>query len=82
MKENIKIRKAELNDVTIILNLIKELAQYEKLLDEVIATEDKLMDTIFGKDKFVEVWLAEINNEPAGQVFFFRNYSTFVRRDA
>jgi len=80
MKENIKIRKAGLNDVTIILNLIKELAEYEKLLDEVTATEDKLMNTIFGKDKFVEVWLAEINNEPAGLVFFFRNYSTFLAK--
>ena len=64
MVENIKIRKAEPKDVTIILNLIKELAEYEKLLDEVTATEDKLMNTIFGKDKFVEVWLAEINDEP------------------
>ena len=73
MIENIKIRKAELKDVTIILNLIKELAEYEKLLDEVTATEDKLMNTIFGKDKFVEVWLAEINDEPVGQVLFFRN---------
>jgi GNAT superfamily N-acetyltransferase len=78
MTENIKIRKAELKDVTTILNLIKELAEYERLLDKVTATEDKLIDTIFGKDKFVEVWLAEINNEPAGQVIFFRNYSTFL----
>lgn len=80
MIEKIKIRKAELKDVAIILNLIKELAEYEKLLDEVTATEDKLMNTIFGKDKFVEVWLAEINNEPIGQVFFFRNYSTFLAK--
>jgi GNAT superfamily N-acetyltransferase len=80
MIENIKIRKAEPKDVTIILNLIKELAEYEKLLDEVTATEDKLMNTIFGKDKFVEVWLAEINDEPVGQVFFFRNYSTFLAK--
>jgi GNAT superfamily N-acetyltransferase len=78
MTENIKIRKAELKDVTTILNLIKELAEYERLLDKVTATEDKLIDTIFGKDNFVEVWLAEINNEPAGQVIFFRNYSTFL----
>ena len=80
MIENIKIRKAELKDVTIILNLINELAEYEKLLDEVTATEDKLMNTIFGNDKFVEVWLAEINDEPVGQVFFFRNYSTFLAK--
>jgi len=80
MIENIEIRKAELKDVTIILNLIKELAEYEKLLDEVTATEDKLMNTIFGMDKFVEVWLAEINDEPVGQVFFFSNYSTFLAK--
>jgi GNAT superfamily N-acetyltransferase len=80
MIENIKIRKAEPTDVKIILNLIKELAEYEKLLDEVTATEDKLMNSIFGKNKFVEVWLAEINDEPIGQVFFFRNYSTFLAK--
>ena len=80
MIENIKIRKAELKDVTIIINLIKELAEYEKLLDEVTATENKLMNSIFGNDKFVEVWLAEINDEPVGQVFFFRNYSTFLAK--
>ena len=80
MIEKIKIRKAELKDVTTILNLIKELAEYEKLLDEVTATEDKLMNTIFGKNKFVEVWLAEIIDEPVGQVFFFRNYSTFLAK--
>jgi len=80
MIEQIKIRKAELKDVKIIFNLIKELAEYEKLLDKVTATEDKLINTIFGKDKFVEVWLAEINNEPAGQVVFFQNYSTFLAK--
>jgi GNAT superfamily N-acetyltransferase len=80
MSEKINIRKAELKDVKTILNLIKELAEYEKLLDEVTATENKLISTIFGKDKFVEVWLAEINNEPAGQVLFFRNFSTFLAK--
>ena len=78
MNENIRIRKAEPADVKTILNLIEELAEYEKLSDKVTATEDKLIDTIFGKDKIVEVWLAEINDEPAGQVLFFRNYSTFL----
>ena len=80
MKQNIKIRKAELKDVKIILKLIKELAEYEKLGDKVTATEDKLISTIFGKDKFVEVWLAEIKDDPAGQVLFFRNYSTFLAK--
>ena len=80
MIENIKIRKAEPKDVNIIINLTKELAEYEKLLDEVTATEEKLINTIFGKDKFVEVWLAEIEDEVAGQVLFFRNFSTFLAK--
>lgn len=80
MNKNIRIRKAEPKDVKTILSLIKELAEYEKLADEVSATEDKLISTIFGKDKIVEVWLAEINDEPAGQVLFFRNYSTFLAK--
>jgi GNAT superfamily N-acetyltransferase len=76
----ILIRKAKPDDVPVILKLIKELADYEKLSDEVEATEEKLMNTIFSDDSYIEVWFAELNDEIAGHVFFFRNYSTFLAK--
>ncbi len=71
MKEKLEIRKARPDDIPVILNMIKELAEYEKLLDKVVATEDGLNDAIFGADQIVEVWLAEVDDEVVGHVFFF-----------
>lgn len=80
MKENLLIRRAEKQDIPYILQMIRELAEYEKLLHEVVTTEKHLEDVIFGKEKFVEVLIAEFNNEIAGQTIFFKNFSTFVGR--
>lgn len=80
MKENLLIRRAERQDIPYILQMIRELAEYEKLLHEVVTTEKHLEDVIFGKEKFVEVLIAEFNNEIAGQTIFFKNFSTFVGR--
>ncbi|MFO7444776.1 MAG: GNAT family N-acetyltransferase [Ignavibacteriaceae bacterium] len=76
--KDLVIREAEEKDVPVILSLIKELAEYEKLAHEVKATEDSIRTTIFGKKKFAEVLIAEYNGEPAGQALFFHNYSTFL----
>jgi GNAT superfamily N-acetyltransferase len=80
MKKKVKIRKAKPDDIPVILNMIRELAEYEKLLNKVVATEDSLNDAIFGADQIVEVWLAEIADEVVGHVFFFRNFSTFLAK--
>ena len=72
------IRKAKIKDVPIILSLIKELAEYEKLSHEVIVTETELRENLFGKKRYAEVLLASFDNEPAGMALFFHNYSTFV----
>ena len=77
-KTEIKIRKAEPGDIPVILKLIKDLAQYEKLSDQVIATEDLLRENLFGINHFVEIWLAEYQNKIAGQLIFFHNFSTFL----
>lgn len=74
------IRKALPEDVPIILNLIKELSEYEKLADEVTATEDNLRETLFTPGSHVMVYLAEYENDLAGYAIFFRNFSTFVGR--
>lgn len=75
--EDFKIRFAEEKDVTLILDFIKELADYEKLLHEVVATEELLMDSLF-KRKAAEVVIAEYKGDPIGFALFFHNFSTFL----
>lgn len=71
------LRFAKKDDVKIILNFIKELAEYEKLSDEVMATEESLMDSLFVR-KHAEVIIGEYENKPVGFMLFFHNYSTFL----
>lgn len=77
---NLVLRKAERQDVTIILELIRELARYEKLEDEVVATWTRLEEAMFGSHGFVEVILAELDGAVAGFALFFPNFSTFLGR--
>lgn len=77
--ENFKLRKTTERDVSLILSFIKEIAEYEKLLDEVIATEDSLKQSLFIEKRALVV-IAELNNEPIGYALYFFNYSTFVGR--
>jgi GNAT superfamily N-acetyltransferase len=78
MNINLEIKFASINDVPLILHFIKELAQYEKLLDQVVATEENLRDSLFGNKKYAEVILAHVDNIPAGFALFFHNFSTFL----
>lgn len=73
-----KIRAALPADVPLILTFIRELAEYEKLLDEVSATEDLLKHTLFGQNPKAEVIIAEDDSNPIGFALFFHNYSTFL----
>lgn len=72
------IRAAAESDVPLILAFIRELADYERLLHEVVATEDRLRSTLFGARPAAEVVIAEVDGEPAGFALFFQNYSTFL----
>ncbi len=76
----LKIRKAEEKDLSNILQLIKELAEYEKLSSEVVATEEILNQSLFGERPYAEILLAEYDGELAGQALFFHNFSTFIGR--
>lgn len=71
------IRKATPEDVKAIIGLIKELAVYEKLLDEVTITEDQLHTALFGNDAFAETLIAELESQIIGYALYFKNFSTF-----
>lgn len=78
-KKDFTIRFADENDLGLILDFIKELANYEKLLHEVVATEEILMDSLFVR-KAAEVIIGEHKEEPIGFALFFHNFSTFLGR--
>jgi GNAT superfamily N-acetyltransferase len=78
--ENFKIRPARVDDVPIILELIRDLATYEHAPDEVTATEEQLVDVLFGERPAAEVLLAFERKWPVGFAVFFHNFSTWLGR--
>lgn len=78
MKENLRIRSAEINDTPIILKLIKDLSIYEKLSHQFNNNEELVKKYLFGEKRFAEVLIADFENQPVGFALFFHNYSTFV----
>jgi GNAT superfamily N-acetyltransferase len=77
---DIQIVSATERDVTVILEMIRGLAEYEKLAHMVTATEDQLRTTLFGARPAAEVLLAYEGGECAGLALFFTNYSTFLAK--
>jgi GNAT superfamily N-acetyltransferase len=75
--KSVVIRPAVGADVPVVLQLIRELAEYEKLAHEVTATEPNLRASLFGARPAAEVILAEMDGDVAGYALFFHNYSTF-----
>ena len=76
----LNIRTAVESDVPLILSFIKDLAEYERMADKVVATEDRLRRTLFGQPRFAEVLIGEEEGEPVGFALFFHNYSTFLAK--
>lgn len=74
------IRSGTAADVPQILTFIRALADYEKLLDACVATEQTLTDTLFGERRYAEVLIADYDGKPAGFALFFHNYSTFLAK--
>lgn len=70
-------RYAQASDTALILEFIRDLAEYEKMLDEVIATEENLRDWIFEQKK-AEVIFAVADGAEVGLALFFHNFSTFL----
>ena len=75
-----EIRTTTDADVPIILRLIRELAEYERAPDAVVATEPGLREVLFGPKPSAEVLLALENAEPVGFAVFFHNFSTWLGR--
>lgn len=73
------IRKAEKEDIPLILSFIKKLAVYEKMADQVVATEERLNDWLFNK-KIAKVVFAVEDGLEVGFALYFHNFSTFLGR--
>ena len=72
------IREATEADVPLILQFIRDLAEYERMAEHVVATEEMLRRTLFGNPRFAEVLIAEEDGAPAGFALFFHSFSTFL----
>ena len=72
------IRPAVVSDTALILSFINELAEYEKLQHEVVATEASLRESLFGERQVAEVVIGEWEGSPVAFALYFHNYSTFL----
>jgi len=80
MPSDFKIRPARVDDVPIILQLIRDLATYERAPDDVVATEEQLVEVLFGERPVAEVLLAYEGESPVGFAVYFYNFSTWLGR--
>ena len=75
---SIAIRNASADDVPLLFRMIGELAEFERIPREVLATEDAIRESLFGESPAAEALLAECEGRPAGFAVHYRNFSTFV----
>jgi len=78
IETKLNIAHATEADVPLILSFIKGLAEYERLSQQVVATEESLRENLFGKKGYAEVVIAKYDGTPAGFALFFHNFSTFL----
>jgi GNAT superfamily N-acetyltransferase len=77
---SLSVRPATPADLPLIAELIRALAEYEKLADEVRFDEAALADKLFGARRYAEVLIGEVDGEPQGFALYFHNFSTFEGR--
>jgi GNAT superfamily N-acetyltransferase len=75
---NIEIRKATIEDSSLILKFVTELALYEKAVHEVKATQSDIEGSLFGPDSKTKAVICNIDNKPVGFAVYFFNYSTWL----
>ena len=78
--EGLTIRGADRGDIPLLLSLIRELAEYEHLLEEVVATEEMLKGSLLGREAVAEAVILEFGGELAGFAVYFHTFSTFMGR--
>jgi len=76
----LRIAAATEADVPVLLAFIRKLAEYEKLTDQVTASEEHLRAALFGPGRVAEALLAYLDDEPVAFAVFFHNFSTFLGR--
>lgn len=76
----IEIIQAQPEHTALLLHFIRSLAEYEKLLDQMAATEETLREGLFGERKVAEALIAYYGGTPAGMALYFHNFSTFLGR--
>jgi len=74
----LEIASAAESDVPLLLRFIRDLAVYDKLAHEVVATEEGLRRTLFGQRRYAEALIARLEGSPVGFALYFHNYSTFL----
>jgi GNAT superfamily N-acetyltransferase len=79
-EKNFKIRDANIADIPIILQLIRDLATYERAPNDVVATEKSLREVLFSAEPAAKVVIAFENAEPVGFAVYFFNFSTWLGR--
>lgn len=77
--ENVKLRETKEEDVALIFSFIKELAEYEKMTSDVIATEETIRESVFNNNR-AEAVIIELDEKPIGFALYFYNFSTFIGR--
>jgi GNAT superfamily N-acetyltransferase len=80
MKRMLNIRPANREDAPVIASLVRELADYEKLLDEAKASPEDFLRELDSPNPVIHVLIAEWQGEPVGFALYFFNFSTFVGR--
>ena len=79
MHSEFSVRLATVEDAKTVLSFIQKIAEYEKMTDEVVNSEDLIREVVFG-DNAAKVFLGEENGKAVGFALFFETYSTFVGR--
>ncbi|MDX5628212.1 MULTISPECIES: GNAT family N-acetyltransferase [unclassified Brenneria] len=77
----IEIQPARKSDAGVILDLIIELAEYEKARHEVVASRQDIEDSLFGEDANAEALICRIDGQPVGYAVFFMSYSTWLGKN-
>jgi GNAT superfamily N-acetyltransferase len=78
LENEIIVRHTDEQDIPLIMNLVRSLADFEGLSDHVFSTEETLREALFGEKIYAEAIVAEVNRKPAGFIIFFHNFSSFT----